>query len=218
MAILTAKKINYVIDGKQILANCDLSLNAKEVVTISGHSGSGKSTFVKILASLLTQSSGDVFFEEHNILDLSPIEYRKQVSYAVQQPTLFGETVYDNLAFPYQIRKQTFDRDHVIKALKTVDLSEADLNRTITSLSGGERQRVALLRNLIFVPKVLILDEVTTGLDHETKASVHKMLDYYIEEHDLAVVMITHDSDELKRAKKIIYLEHGQIEEEVINE
>lgn len=218
MAILKAQKINYFADGNQILFNCNFTLNKKEFITISGHSGSGKSTFVKILASLLTQTSGDVFFEDKNILDLSPMEYRRNVSYAVQQPTLFGETVYDNLVFPYEIRKQKFDRQHVIKALKTVDLEEYDLEKPITSLSGGQRQRVALLRNLIFVPKVLILDEVTTGLDYETKVSVHKMLDYYMEKHDLSVIMITHDSEELKQAKKIIQIEDGRIKEVATDE
>ncbi|MCF6515248.1 ATP-binding cassette domain-containing protein [Lactobacillus sp. S2-2] len=218
MAILEAQNINYVADGNQILFDCNFSLNKKEIVTISGHSGSGKSTFVKILASLLTQTSGKIYFEDENILDLSPIEYRRQVSYAVQQPTLFGETVYDNLVFPYDIRKQKFDRHHVIKALKTVDLKESDLDKPITSLSGGQKQRVALLRNLIFVPKILILDEVTTGLDCDTKASVHKMIDYYMGNYDLSVLMITHDNEELKHAKKVVYIEDGRIKEGTENE
>ncbi|MCT7895369.1 MAG: ATP-binding cassette domain-containing protein, partial [Lactobacillus gasseri] len=94
-----------------------------------------------------------------------------------QQPSLFGEKVADNLSFPYEIRKQAVDRERLLQLLHEVSLEADYLDKDITSLSGGEKQRIALIRNLIFLPKVLLLDEVTTGLDEDNKAIVHQLIE-----------------------------------------
>ncbi|WP_429971500.1 ABC transporter ATP-binding protein [Fructilactobacillus sp. Tb1] len=213
MPQLETKKLCYDIDQRQILKDIDFAIEKADIVTITGPSGSGKSTFVKLLASLLTPTSGAVYFEGKNVKDLNAVSYRRKVSYAVQQPTLFGDTVRENLEFPYQIRKKPFDEQHAIKALQTVDLGAADLDRQVTSLSGGEKQRVALLRNVMFVPDVLILDEVTTGLDPASKESVHKMIDYFNAKHDVTVIMITHDEEEIRLSKHLYNITAGQMTE-----
>ena len=102
--------------------------------------------------------------------------YRRASSYCFQQPTLFGETVADNLAFPYQIRKQVMDTKRVVTALNNVGLSERTLHQPIIELSGGERQRVALIRNILFLPKVLLLDEVTAGLDERVASKSARLV------------------------------------------
>lgn len=210
---LETKNLYYTIDNKQIINDINWWIDKQEIATITGPSGSGKSTFVKLLASLLTPTSGSVSFEGTNVKDIDPIVYRREVSYAVQQPTLFGDTVRENLEFPYQIRKKPFDENHAIKALQTVDLGKDDLDRQVTSLSGGEKQRIALLRNVMFVPKVLILDEVTTGLDSDSKASVHKMIDYFNTNYAVTVIMITHDDEEIKHAQHLYIIKDGKMEE-----
>src|SRR5699024_7909973 len=106
-------------------------------------------------------------------------------------PTLFGETVADNLAFPYQIRKQVMDTQRVVTALNNVGLSERTLHQPIIELSGGERQRVALIRNILFLPKVLLLDEVTAGLDENNKQIVHAWLRQLNEQDHVTTIMIT---------------------------
>ena len=111
------------------------------------------------------------------------------------------------------IRKKSFDEQHAIKALQTVDLGAGDLDRQVTSLSGGEKHHIALLRNVMFVPKVLILDEVTTGLDNASKDSVHKMIDYFNTKHQVTVIMITHDDEEIKLAKHLYEITDGQMKE-----
>src|SRR5699024_1333948 len=123
------------------------------------------------LHSFPTRRSSDL--DGQPIESYDPIMYRRQVSYCFQQPTLFGETVADNLAFPYQIRKQVMDTQRVVTALNNVGLSERTLHQPIIELSGGERQRVALIRNILFLPKMLLSDEVTAGLDENNKQIVH---------------------------------------------
>ena len=123
---------------------------------------------------------------------------------------LFGETVRDNLVFLFQIRKQKFDQEKAIKSLASVDLGTDFLTKKITELSGGEKQRVALIRNLMFKPQVLLLDEITTGLDKESKQIVHDLIQR-VHKNDTTIIQVTHDNDEIQQAEKIIEIVEGKI-------
>lgn len=137
--------------------------------------------------------------------------YRREVSYCFQQPVLFGQTVQDNLQFPFTIRQLAFDQSKALKALESVHLAPTFLSKKITELSGGEKQRVALIRNLLFEPKVLLLDEISAGLDTETKAIVNKLLaDYQAAGNTL--IEVTHDQSEIDAAQKILRIEGGRVQ------
>ena len=141
-----------------------------------------------------------------------PIEtYRQKVSYFFQQPTLFGETVYDNLLFPFTVRQEAFNQEKVVALLQQVKLPAAYLEKKIAELSGGERQRVALLRNIIFVPDVLLLDEVTTGLDEESKQIVNQLLNQLNKEQGVTLVRVTHDTEEIQQAQQVIRIVAGKV-------
>ncbi|WP_459617704.1 ATP-binding cassette domain-containing protein, partial [Enterobacter hormaechei] len=83
------------------------------------------------------------------------------VSYCAQTPALFGDTVYDNLIFPWQIRDKRPEPEVFLEDLARFELPESILKKGINELSGGEKQRVSLIRNLQFLPKILLLDEIT---------------------------------------------------------
>lgn len=175
-----------------------------------GPSGSGKSSILKLLAGLTSATSGTIFFQGRDIAELDMPTYRREVSYCFQQPVLFGQTVQDNLQFPYAIRQLAFDQTKALKALESVHLAPEFLSKKITELSGGEKQRVALIRNLLFEPKVLLLDEISAGLDAETKAIVNKLLaDYHAAGNTL--IEVTHDQSEIDVAQKILKIEGGRV-------
>lgn len=211
MSLLELKQVGYQVGDTPILRGIDLNVDAGEWVTISGPSGSGKSTLVRIIASLLSHTSGTLRFAGKAIEDYDPIAYRRRVSYSFQQPTLFGETVYDNLAFPYQIRQLPFDRKRAVAALEYVGLTANDLDKAVIDLSGGQRQRVALLRNVMIYPEVLILDEVTAGLDAENKAFVWSMVRHFNQDDGITVIAITHDQAEITAAQRLVTLVNGRI-------
>ena len=94
-----------------------------------------------------------------------------------------------------------------------VDLPESYLTKKITELSGGERQRVALIRNLIFLPKVLLLDEVTVGLDSASKAIVKKLIQR-VHADGVTILLVTHESDILAQAQQVIWIKEGKIVDE----
>lgn len=98
--LLQLQNVGYLAGDAKILNNINFSLRAGEFKLITGPSGCGKSTLLKIVASLISPTSGTLLFEGEDVSTLKPEIYRQQVSYCAQTPTLFGDTVYDNLIFP----------------------------------------------------------------------------------------------------------------------
>lgn len=208
MSVLTIQDVSFSIDQQTILQPLSLEIATGEVITLVGPSGSGKSTLLKIIASLLTPSTGSILFNNQDISMLDPVNYRKEVSYCFQQPSLFGETVSDNLNFPFEIRKKAVDEPLIQSYLKQVDLPASFLTKKITELSGGEKQRIALIRNLLFPPQVLLLDEVTTGLDTESKEIVQQLLKNSAEA-GTTLIQVTHDESEIAQAHRLITIDKG---------
>lgn len=204
--ILALDGIHYQIDGQVILDTVSFTLKSGEFKLITGPSGCGKSTLLKIVSSLLSPTRGNIIYEGKNIDDMIPEEYRKQVSYCFQTPALFGETVYDNLALPYQIRKLKPDENKIRQDMAHFALPDSMLKKSINELSGGEKQRISLLRNLQFMPKVLLLDEITSALDEDNKRNVNEMIHRLVAEQSLAVLWVTHDKDEIAHADEVITL------------
>lgn len=202
MHLLELKNLSYLVKGKRILSKLNLTVEQNDFLTIVGPSGAGKSTLLKLIASLLTPTAGQIYYQDKNIAEYSPLAYRRQVSYCFQQPSLFGKTVKDNLLFPYQIRKKEVDQAHLLSLLQKVQLDATFLNKEITALSGGEKQRVALIRNLVFLPQVLLLDEVTTGLDAQNKEIVHHLFQE-VYQNGVTILQVTHDQAEIAQANKI---------------
>ncbi|MGO2266309.1 ABC transporter ATP-binding protein [Vagococcus salmoninarum] len=208
MSVLTIQDVSFSIDQQTILQPLSLEIASGEVITLVGPSGSGKSTLLKIIASLLTPSTGSILFNNQDISMLDPVNYRKEVSYCFQQPSLFGETVSDNLNFPFEIRKKALDETLIQSYLKQVDLPASFLTKKITELSGGEKQRIALIRNLLFPPQVLLLDEVTTGLDTDSKEIVQQLLKNSAQA-GTTLIQVTHDESEIAQAHRLITIDKG---------
>lgn len=204
--LLDVQDIGYAQDGTTLLAPVSLQLSQGEFLMLTGPSGSGKSTLLKIVASLLEATQGEIRCKGRPISELNPENYRQQVSYCFQTPTLFGETVYDNLALPWQIRQKKADREVLQAWLKRVNLSEAMLDKKCEQLSGGEKQRVALLRNLQFLPEVLLLDEITSALDEENKRTINQLINGLVSEKGVAVIWISHDAAETEQAHRVVTL------------
>ncbi|MCP1107538.1 iron ABC transporter ATP-binding protein FetA [Serratia nevei] len=211
--ILRLDDIHYQIDNQVILDSVSFTLGEGEFKLITGPSGCGKSTLLKIISSLMDPTSGNIYFEGQAIAEMSPEAYRKQVSYCFQTPALFGNTVYDNLALPYQIRQQSPDERKMQADLTRFGLPEAMLTKSINELSGGEKQRVSLIRNLQFMPRVLLLDEVTSALDEENKHNVNEIVHQLVAEHRLAVLWVTHDTEEIAHADEVITLRAHRAEQ-----
>ena len=211
MSNLSLTDISYQVEQRQILNKVNLEVQAGDFLTLTGPSGGGKSTLLKIIASLISPSDGEIIFQGQNQRDYEVTTYRQLVSYCFQQPSLFGQTVADNLQFPFVIRNEASSQVQIEQALTKVNLPTSYLNKNITELSGGEKQRVALLRNTMFLPKILLLDEVTVGLDARSIEIVHQFIKQLWQDAGLTIIQITHNQAELSQAAKVLWLEEGSL-------
>ncbi|MFO8068987.1 MAG: ATP-binding cassette domain-containing protein [Alkalibacterium sp.] len=211
--IIEVENVSFSVDQEKILKGLNFSINKGERVTVTGPSGGGKSTLLKIIASMLSPTEGIVSYKGKNIADMNPIDYRKKVSYFFQNATLFDQTVRDNLSFPYEIRNEEFDETKSVTLLERVKLNRTYLDKAVKDLSGGEKQRIALVRNLLYQPEVILLDEVTSSLDAENKEIIYAILDELNEEADMTILSVTHDEREINQADRIIKIIDGKVVE-----
>lgn len=210
-SFFTVRNVGYDHENQVILHDVSFDVAEGDFLTIAGPSGSGKSTLLKILATLATQTSGEILREGAPIESYDKVAYRREVSYCFQQPRLFGDTVRDNFEFPFSIRKTPFDEELVRRHLRQMKLEESKLDASISSLSGGEKQRVALIRNVLFPPKALLLDEITAGLDVQTKEVITGIIADLNEQRGITVVSVTHDEGEIAAARQLLTLRGGTV-------
>ncbi|MFC6316223.1 ATP-binding cassette domain-containing protein [Lapidilactobacillus achengensis] len=211
MGIIELQNVSYADGDQTIIHHVDLSVSAGDSLTISGPSGCGKSTLLKLIASLISPTSGTISFNGKNQTAYDYPTYRQQVSYCFQQPTLFDNSVRDNLKLPFQIRSVPFDEARIGALLELVDLPLTFLDKKVIDLSGGEKQRIALIRNLVFPPQVLLLDEVTVGLDTRSKTIVQALIKN-VQEQTTTVIQVTHDETEIAAATHLIEMRQGALQ------
>lgn len=213
MSILEVKNIYYEKDNTKILNDISFNVEKGDCISIIGSSGSGKSTLLKLCSDLIPVTKGNLFYKEKDYNEYNPIELRKNISYCIQIPHLFGDNVYENLTFPYKIRNTVIDRYRIVEMLNKFNLDESILKKDIKSLSGGEKQRISIIRNLIYTPDILLLDEATSALDKENA----RLVETYIRNLNLngvTILWITHSLEQsTKIFNKRILMCEGKIED-----
>ncbi|RRG17784.1 ATP-binding cassette domain-containing protein [Weissella viridescens] len=210
MMQLNVKDLKMQFDGATVFDHVTFTVQNDDWLTITGESGSGKSTLLKIIAGLIDATSGSITLDGKSEWDYDISTYRQEVSYAVQSAQLFGKTVRDNLDLPFEVRNQTPDVDRELTLLRAMELPESFLDKDVHELSGGQRQRVGVARNLLFPPKVLLLDEISTGLDADTKLTIWKLIQQMQDKYHFAILSVTHDGEEIKHANAIMTLQDGE--------
>lgn len=210
MPLLEFKNISYQKDKTKILEDLSLKVEEGDFISIVGQSGSGKSTFLRLAANLISPSQGQILYNNKDYKYYEPTVLRKEISLCSQSPALFGDTVGDNIAFPFLIRKEEVDRKKVEKLFSSLNLPLSYLEKDTKSLSSGEKQRIALIRNLLYRPKILLLDEVTSALDRENGKIVEDLLSSLNQE--LTILWITHNQDQGRLyPNKILNIGQGKI-------
>ena len=204
------------------LAGVDLVINPGEYVAIMGPSGSGKSTLMNMMGALDSMTSGEYYLDGIDIsrLDenaLAVVRGRK-IGFIFQSFNLIARTTaLANVELPlaYQGIKSKERRARALKALELVGLSDR-IDHEPTELSGGQQQRVAVARALATRPSLLLADEPTGALDSK---STHDLLDLFdqINAAGRTVVVITHEDDVARRAKRVVRMLDGQIASDTLN-
>ena len=211
----------YTQGGKRLEPTLkDLSFTIEEgaFLGIIGHTGSGKSTFVKHLNGLLTSEPGMVTVDGHDLSSKSERRtVRSLVGMVFQYPEyqLFAETVYDDIAFGPQNMKLPEDeiKNRVLHAMTLVGLEpERFSSRSPFELSGGERRRTAIAGVLAMRPKYLVLDEPMAGLDPLGRREILSLLEKLRTDSGCTIIMISHSMDDIaEHATDVLVMDKGGV-------
>jgi len=147
---------------------------------------------------LIEPDEGKIWFNKKEIRQLSPIDLRKQVVLVHQESVMLNGTVFDNVSYGLNLQ-DIENMSYVKKCLTYTGLSEEFLNLDASKLSGGEKKRIALARALAIKPKVLLLDEPTSGIDPKNIETVEKNIVNFSKNLNLTVFWVTHFIEQAKR-------------------
>ena len=206
MSLLEVKNLSFGYSRAtpfeiQALKDVSFNIDEGELVSVIGHTGSGKSTLMQMLNALLTPEQGEVLLEGKNIHEskTSAYEARFRVGLCFQYPEyqLFCETCAEDIAFGPKNMGLPPDeiRERVKQAARFVGLDEALLDHSPFDLSGGQKRRCAIAGVMAMRPKILILDEPTAGLDPAGRSAVLDMILHYRQETGATVIIVTHSME-----------------------
>ena len=223
MALIDIKGLKKIYNPGENQVNAlngiDLSVERGEFVSIIGHSGSGKSTFMNMLGCLDVPTEGTYFLDGYDVKNMDDDELsairNMQIGFIFQNFNLIHSlTAIENVELPlvYRGTTATERRELAFKALERVGL-ETRLHHKPMELSGGQQQRVAIARALATSPPMILADEPTGNLDTKTGAEVMNMLKELHKEGS-TIILITHDNEVAEQAERIVRIIDGVITED----
>jgi putative ABC transport system ATP-binding protein len=210
-ALLRTEHLGRRVGDASIVDDISLAVNRGELLGVVGASGSGKSSFLRLLNRLDEPTSGTVFLDSRDYRDIPPRTLRQRVGMVTQRPFLFSGDVASNLRFGPAQRGEHLPDTEIASLLERVGLP-AFAGRNVANLSGGEQQRVSLARALANRPEVLLLDEPTSALDEQAKVGIEGLISNFISTGGFTFVMVTHDRDQARRlCHRVALIEHGRL-------
>lgn len=207
----------YSAEGRQILHDFTLGIDAGEVIGIVGRSGSGKSTLAKLLQRLHVPETGRVLVDGVDLAQIDPAWLRRQIGVVLQENMLFSASVKDNIALSMPsasmeavttAAKMAGAHDFILELTEGYD---TQIEERGTNLSGGQRQRIAIARALITNPQILIFDEATSALDYESERIIQDNMNLICKGR--TVIIIAHRLSTVRHANRIIVVEQGRLQE-----
>jgi ATP-binding cassette subfamily B protein len=196
----------------------NLHISAGEKVGLIGHSGSGKSTFTRILLRFSDIDGGEILIDGQNIASVTQDDLREAIAYVPQEPLLFHRSIHDNIAYG----KQGASREAVVQAAREANADEFIRNlpqgygtlvgERGVKLSGGQRQRVAIARAILKDAPILMLDEATSALDSESEKLIQAALWQLMQGR--TAIAIAHRLSTVQRMDRIIVMDDGNIVEQ----
>ena len=219
MNCLQANEVVYAYQNKyqmvQALNGVSADFAQGQLHAIIGASGSGKTTFLSLLAGLDVPTSGSITWTGTSTAELDRDAYRlEHVSVIYQNFNLFSHlTVLENAAYPLYARKMPKKEGDALakEKLLAVGLREEQLGRFANMLSGGEQQRVAIARSLAAGSEIILADEPTGNLDSANSRNIIEILRRLAKEENRCVIVVTHDSAVAEAADVVLRMQDGRL-------
>ena len=213
-SVYCLKNIEHSLGKNFCLKVQRLDIDSDKIHVVSGPNGAGKSTLLRILALLINPQRGTLFFSGQPIDPSvsSQLSLRRKITLVEQSPYLLQESVSSNLAFGLKVRRvsRAEREQRIAEILPLVGLADFS-QRPIKELSGGEVQRVALARALVLNPEVLLLDEPTANIDHDSLPGFEQLL-RSLAKNGMTIIMSTHDPAQAERLNgNLIRIQNGVV-------
>lgn len=208
--MLETKNLSYWYTHQDDYLFKDVNLNFEpgKVYSILGTSGSGKTTFLSLLAGLDQPKAGEIVYNDLAVKKIGMTNYRRNdVSIIFQAYNLLPYmSAFENVKTALRISgiKKTDERDYIIESLKKVGITEDLVDKKVTHLSGGQQQRVAIVRAVASGHKLIIADEPTGNLDEGTTAEIVEIFKDIAHEQNRIVIIVTHEPEVAKQSD-IVY-------------
>lgn len=217
-AAVVLQRVSKAFGDKPILRDVSLQVREGETLCILGRSGTGKSVTLKLIISLLRPEQGQIWVEGEEITRLPASDLtrvRRKIGFLFQNAALFDSlSLYENLALPLLrlTSKSPAEIDVAIdRVLRDVGLPD-DKHKMPSKLSGGMRKRAGLARALVLEPKILLVDEPSSGLDRITASQIDELLLREKAEHRTTLIVVTHDVHGARRiADRVAVLDKGRL-------
>ena len=210
------RNVNFSFDKtKKTLSDINLTIEPGDIVGIVGTTGSGKSTLINLLMRFYDNYEGEILVDGHNVKEISLEYYRSKIGYVQQEPMMFSDTIYNNIAYgnPNVPVEAVINAADIANAhefiVRQPDGYDAMLGERGVGLSGGERQRISIARAVLKNPSMLIFDEATASVDSETEHLIQEAIERLIKGR--TTLMIAHRLSTLRKANKIIVVDQGRI-------
>ena len=207
----------YAEEGKEVLRDVDLTIPKGKTIAIVGASGAGKTTLVDLIPRFYDTTEGRILIDGVDIQDASIHDLRALMGNVNQDPILFNDTIFNNIAFGVEGATE----EEVIAAAKIANAHEfimekeegyqTNIGDRGSKLSGGQRQRISIARAILKNPPILILDEATASLDTESERTVQEALDRLMSNR--TTIAIAHRLSTIRGADEIIVMDEGRIVE-----
>ncbi len=209
--------VRFKYGAREVLHGIDLAVRPGEMIGLVGPSGAGKSTLINLVCRFYDVAEGAIRVDGIDVRSFPVEEYRGNIGIVLQEPFLFYGTVADNIAYgqPGATREKIVAAARAARAhefiLRLPDGYDSIVGERGQALSGGERQRISIARALLIDPRILILDEATSSVDTETEREIQEALQNLIKGR--TTLAIAHRLSTLRRADRLVVLEHGRIVE-----
>ena len=215
--MITFSHIHKNYNGKEIIADFNLTIESGTFLTIIGTSGSGKTTVLKMINGLVLPDKGEIYIDGKNILEEDLIALRRNIGYVIQGNILFPHlTVAENIAYVLRLKNYSkTDITHIVtEKLQQVNLDPELANRFPQQLSGGQQQRVGIARALAASPSIILMDEPFGALDIITRQQLQRELKALHQLSGATIVFVTHDiAEALTLGTKVLVLDKGVIQQ-----
>ena len=217
MSILSVQHVSYIYENTKQPVLKDISVNFEmgKLYSIIGKSGSGKTTFLSLLSGLDACTEGEILYDGKDLSKINRDFYRARDIGVIFQGynLLLNKTAYENIELSMAISKARHqgDKAYILNLLKSVGINEDTAYRKVLKLSGGEQQRVGIARALSHDLAIILADEPSGNLDHQTENEIIRILADLAHEQNKCVIIVTHSRKITKKADEVFGMNKGML-------